>query len=76
MQISWKRQEELTILALLDTGATCPLISSKFVQRHGPPCETREAALPITTFDGVPLRDAGKAYTHPLRLRHGEHISM
>ena len=76
MQLSWRDQEETTILALLDTGATCALISTKFVEQYGAPSETREVPLSISTFDGATLPDAGKRYTHPLRLRHGEHVTM
>ena len=62
-------------MALLDTGATCPPISTWLVEAHGIPFEVREAPLPISTFDGAALPDAGKAYTHVLRLRHNEHVT-
>jgi len=75
MQIFWKDTDEITVLALLDTGATCPLIASNFVDQHRTPHEIREAPLPISTFDGATLPGAGLRYTHRLRLRHGEHVT-
>ena len=60
MQLSWRDQEETTIFALLDTGATCALISTKFIEQYGTPSEMREILLSISTFDGATLPDAGK----------------
>ena len=76
MQLSWQDQPEITVLALLDTCASCPLISVKFAQHHQTPTISRITPLPISTFDGVILPNAGKRYTHQLKLRHGIHVTM
>ena len=76
MQLSWQGQPEITVLALLDTGASCPLISAKFAQHHQTPAISRITPLPISTFDGVILSNAGKRYTQQLKLRHANHVTM
>ena len=76
MQLSWSKGEEQTILVLTDTGATIPVLAKQFVQRHGIPCKQREAALPISTFDGTILPGIGKEFIQWLQLRHGHHVTL
>ena len=76
MQLSWQDQPEITMLALLDTGASCPLISAKFAQQHQTPANRKITLLPISTFEGVILPNMGERYTHQLKLRYGTHITM
>ena len=76
MQLSWSGGGEQTILILLDTGATIPVLAKQFVHRHGVPCRQREAALPISTFDGSTLPGIGKEFTQRLQLRHGHHVTL
>ena len=76
MQLSWSDGEEQTILVLLDTGPNIPVLAKQFVQRHKVPCRQREAALPISTFDGTTLPGIGKEFTQQLQLRHGHYVTL
>jgi len=59
------------IHVLLDSGASCFLISEKLVGRLNIPYKVRKKPIRIVGFDGLSSSLAGQRFTHPITLEIG-----
>jgi hypothetical protein len=75
MRLFWDGVQELPITVLLDCGSEVPIISDRFVMRHGVPKVERDAPIPIRDVAERIITGSGKAFTYPLRLSYDEHLS-
>jgi len=59
------------IHVLLDSGASCFLLSERLVERLDIPYKIRRKPIRIVRFDGLSSSSGGKRYTLPIRLEIG-----
>jgi len=74
MIISWGPTQH-TVRALLDTGYTVSLISTKITERLDILQIRRGTAAPLLNCSGEEVKGAGMEYTKPLLLRHRKNYS-
>ena len=53
---------------LLDSGATGPVLSSRWVKETQMPCVRREVALPISDASGNHIPGSGLHYTKEVKM--------
>jgi hypothetical protein len=68
-------QKKFYARTMFDTGATIPIISSKFIAEHSLLIITHDRPLRINGADGCPLSGAGEAFRHSLLLRYKQHYT-
>jgi hypothetical protein len=73
MYLSVPGQKRFYARTMFDTGATIPIVSSKFIAEHNLPIITCDRPLRINGADGCPLSGAGEAFTHSLLLWYKQH---
>jgi len=56
---------------LLDSGASCFLLSEKIVERLDIPYKVRKKPIRIVGFDGLSSSSGGQRYTRPITLEIG-----
>ena len=59
------------IHVLLDSGASCFLLSEKLVKQLDIPYNVRKKPIRIVGFDGLSSLSGGQRYTHPITLEIG-----
>ena len=59
------------IHVLLDSGASCFLLSEKLVERLNIPYKVRKKPIRIVGFDGLSSSSGGQRYTSPITLEIG-----
>jgi hypothetical protein len=75
MILRWNEKERI-IRALLDWGASIPVLSKQWAIKNQVPTFQREKRLMIETFAGSTHADIGLTYSYPLRLQHRKHFSV
>ena len=75
MNIVLENSPKIPIRVLLDSGSTVPVLSDSLVSRFAIPKAAREIALAVRDFSGNFVEGAGKFYTYPILLNHGDHWS-
>ena len=60
---------------LLDSGATGPVLSSRWVKGIQMPCTRYRVALPISDASGNHIPGSGLHYTKELKMWIGDHVN-
>src|SRR4051812_47989376 len=66
-----EKQAEANLM--LDSGATGPVLSTRWVQKHQIPCTKRKHPEPITDASGNHIPGTGTHFTHTIQLTIGNH---
>jgi len=74
MIISWGPTQHV-VRALLDTGCSVPLISTRITEQLDIPRIRRKEAAPLLNCSGEEVKGAGMEYTELLLLQHRKHYS-
>jgi len=74
MIISWGPTQH-AVWALLDTGCSAPLISTRITEQLDIPQIRRSKAAPLLNCLGEEVKGAGMQSTEPLLLQHRKHYS-
>jgi hypothetical protein len=75
MILRWNNKERL-VRALLDWGATLPLLSKEWAIKINVLTYKCDRQLIIENFSGKAEPEIGKAYSYPLRLQHRKQYSV
>ncbi len=75
MRLFWDGVQELPVTVLLDCGSQVPILSDRFVMRYHVPKVERDVPIQIRDVADRIVVGSGEAFTYPLRLSYGEHLS-